>query len=105
MAELMPMWSCSHCGPWPTSRANWCDRGCGSDYNRMERIDVLVSLAERDASENTPPDPTPTDTAHYDVPTTHPPHPVWPETPLVNPRFENTPYCGNPGDNPVNNTE
>lgn len=28
-------WCCTHCGPSPTSRANWCDRGCGSDYNQM----------------------------------------------------------------------
>lgn len=29
------MWSCSICGPSPTSRINWCDNGCGRDYQKM----------------------------------------------------------------------
>lgn len=28
-------WSCSHCGPHPQSRVNWCDKGCGRDYQNM----------------------------------------------------------------------
>ena len=32
MAE---MWACSICGLHPNSRADWCDAGCGSDYNEM----------------------------------------------------------------------
>lgn len=32
-------WCCCTCGPSKTSRAEWCDRGCGSDYNAMVRID------------------------------------------------------------------
>jgi hypothetical protein len=32
-------WCCCTCGPSKTSRAEWCDRGCGSDYNAMIRID------------------------------------------------------------------
>ena len=34
-------WMCSHCGPHPESRGNWCAVGCGSDYNRMERTVVF----------------------------------------------------------------
>ena len=32
------LWSCNCSGPSPTSRANWCDRGCGRDYNRMTQV-------------------------------------------------------------------
>jgi hypothetical protein len=32
-------WCCCTCGPSKTSRADWCGRGCGSDYNAMIRID------------------------------------------------------------------
>lgn len=37
-------WSCSHCGPHPGSRQNWCAAGCGSDYNRMTRLRLSLSL-------------------------------------------------------------
>lgn len=29
------MWSCKACGPHPGSRATWCAKGCGSDYQEM----------------------------------------------------------------------
>ena len=32
-------WCCCLCGPSKTSRGDWCDKGCGSDYNAMVRID------------------------------------------------------------------
>jgi len=32
-------WCCCRCGPAKTNRAEWCGRGCGSDYNAMIRID------------------------------------------------------------------
>jgi hypothetical protein len=47
------MWTCNACGPHVKSRANWCERGCGSDYNRMEFVrdgdvyeNVRVELAK-----------------------------------------------------------
>lgn len=36
------LWSCSHCGPHPDSRANWCAAGCGSDYQRMAAVPPSV---------------------------------------------------------------
>jgi hypothetical protein len=36
--KRLGMWTCSSCGPHVRSRANWCERGCGSDYNRMEWV-------------------------------------------------------------------
>lgn len=35
-----PVWACTHDGPCLTSRGNWCDLGCGSDYNRMEKMQL-----------------------------------------------------------------
>ena len=32
------IYACSNCGVSETNRADWCDLGCGSDYNEM--IDV-----------------------------------------------------------------
>jgi hypothetical protein len=47
-------WCCCTCGPSKTSRMEWCDRGCGRDYNAMIRIDHwrmvrLYKLAAPDA--------------------------------------------------------
>ena len=41
-------WCCCSCGPSKTSRNEWCDRGCGRDYNAMIRIDAwkMPSLFE-----------------------------------------------------------
>lgn len=39
-------WCCSHCGPHPSSRAGWCDLGCGSDYNRMTLISTAPTTAD-----------------------------------------------------------
>ena len=41
-----PCWSCSHCGPHPDSRQNWCASGCGSDYSRMEQVPMIPAMAE-----------------------------------------------------------
>lgn len=30
---------CSICGYSPSNRANWCDLGCGRDYQRMIRVE------------------------------------------------------------------
>ncbi len=35
------MWSCRVCGPSPMSAANWCDRGCGRDYNEMKLVPIV----------------------------------------------------------------
>ncbi len=40
------LWSCSHCGPSPTSRSMWCDKGCGSDYNQMTLIPIATTPKE-----------------------------------------------------------
>ena len=40
------MWSCKACGPHVRSRANWCERGCGSDYNEMTWVSDGQSLAD-----------------------------------------------------------
>ena len=37
-AEIRAKFVCTHCGYHPNSRADWCGKGCGSDYNKM--IDV-----------------------------------------------------------------
>jgi hypothetical protein len=31
-------WACSICGPATNSRANWCNAGCGRDYNEMTKL-------------------------------------------------------------------
>jgi hypothetical protein len=36
------VWSCNACGPSVTSRGNWCDRGCGSDYNQMTKVKMFL---------------------------------------------------------------
>jgi hypothetical protein len=42
------IWTCSYCGYAPGSRRNWCNAGCGSDYNRMEPVEVVpASEVER----------------------------------------------------------
>ena len=35
---------CSHCGFSPKNRANWCDLGCGSDYNKMTKLTDAVHV-------------------------------------------------------------
>ena len=35
--EAEEMWSCSHDGFHPKNRADWCEWGCGNDYNRMTK--------------------------------------------------------------------
>lgn len=35
-------WLCSHDGYLPSNRANWCDLGCGSDYNQMVPLTAVV---------------------------------------------------------------
>jgi hypothetical protein len=37
------IWCCKACGPSLTSRADWCDRGCGNDYNEMFLIRNFTS--------------------------------------------------------------
>lgn len=32
-------WCCCNCGASRTNREDWCDLGCGNDYNAMIRID------------------------------------------------------------------
>ena len=34
------VWSCQSCGPCITSRAAWCDLGCGRDYIKMEIMEL-----------------------------------------------------------------
>lgn len=29
---------CNHCGYSPDNRCDWCDLGCGDDYNEMIRV-------------------------------------------------------------------
>lgn len=40
------LWSCSHCGPSPLSRATWCARGCGRDYLEMSQVEVVGDKAK-----------------------------------------------------------
>lgn len=35
MSDITPAYFCSHDGYSPTNRGNWCDLGCGSDYNHI----------------------------------------------------------------------
>jgi hypothetical protein len=44
MAE---MWACRNCGLHPNSRADWCDAGCGSDYNQMFLVKNIERYNER----------------------------------------------------------
>lgn len=38
------LWACAVCGPHPGSRANWCDGGCGSDYQQMTKVPAETTL-------------------------------------------------------------
>lgn len=38
----MKQYSCNHCGYSPRNRRDWCDLGCGRDYNEMIEIKQLI---------------------------------------------------------------
>lgn len=44
MAEQKTIWLCSHCGYHPESSGRWCGAGCGSDYNRMVKVEGLAAV-------------------------------------------------------------
>lgn len=43
-AESRKFYCCNHCGFSVTNRADWCDMGCGRDYNAM--IDITKNITE-----------------------------------------------------------
>ena len=51
MSEVKEWWVCSICGPATWSSANWCDGGCGSDYNKMTKLvlphELIAQLREK----------------------------------------------------------
>ena len=44
--RALGMWSCNACGPHVRSRANWCERGCGRDYNKMTWVAEGQTVAD-----------------------------------------------------------
>lgn len=44
LESIPAFWSCNACGPRKRSRGNWCDAGCGSDYNEMSSLYALTRL-------------------------------------------------------------
>ena len=47
MSDTVTLWRCRVCGVSRTNRRNWCDLGCGSDYNEMTPVEY-VPAQERD---------------------------------------------------------
>lgn len=41
--KTVEVWSCIVCGPSIHSRYNWCDRGCGRDFNKMSRVEIPLT--------------------------------------------------------------
>src|SRR4051794_23973975 len=39
--ERMLVFLCSHCGYAEGNHRNWCNAGCGHDYNHMQPIEVV----------------------------------------------------------------
>ena len=44
--QALGMWTCNACGPHVRSRANWCERGCGRDYNQMTWVAEGQTVAD-----------------------------------------------------------
>lgn len=40
---IKPLYSCSHCGLSVHNRGDWCDLGCGDDYNQMTEIKIPIN--------------------------------------------------------------
>lgn len=39
--KIMSLWKCNNCGICFQNRRDWCDLGCGSDYNEMIEIPIF----------------------------------------------------------------
>jgi hypothetical protein len=62
MNDVMPKrkyYMCSNCGFSPRNRSNWCDLGCGQDYNKMIEIKRLefYHVTENDGGVEVPLNP------------------------------------------------
>lgn len=52
LSQFEDGWSCSYCGFAPGSHRNWCDAGCGRDYNDMEPVEVGGLVGFNDGHSN-----------------------------------------------------
>jgi len=38
--EIKKLYACSHCGLSVNNRGDWCNLGCGDDYNQMIEVKI-----------------------------------------------------------------